>query len=138
MVRVREFAFVASVAMLAMSAAYWTQRFESNSTLQAAVVKWIPHFSSEGLEARAEPARAVFANRLVAMGGAPKPLAIPVHVAKGQIVPPPKPVAPQLAEGPSPARLAAPPPAVETDGASAQAVAVAERVRQSVPAELFP
>jgi lipoprotein-anchoring transpeptidase ErfK/SrfK len=141
MVRVREFAAVASVAMLAMSAAYWTQRFESNSALQAIVAKWIPHFSAETLEARAEPARPVFANRLVAMGGAPKPLAIPVHVAKAQIVPPPpKPVAanPQLAEGPAPARPVAPPPAVETDGASAQAVAVAERVRQSVPAELFP
>ena len=139
MVRVREFAAVASVAMLAMSAAYWVQKFESNSALQAAVAKWIPHFSSETLEARAEPARPVFANHLVAMGGAPKPLSIPVHVAKAQIVPPPpKPVAPQFAEGPVPARPVAPPPAVETDGASTQAIAVAERVRQSVPAELFP
>jgi hypothetical protein len=44
----------------------------------------------------------------------------------------------QLAEGPAPSKPVAPPPSVETDGASAQAVAVAERVRQSVPAELFP
>jgi len=141
MVRVREFAAVASVAMLAMSAAYWTQRFESNGALQAIVAKRISHFSSETSEARAEPARPVFANRLVAMSATPKPLAIPVHVAKAQIVPPPpKPAAvnPQLAEGPAPARPVMPPPAIETDGASTQAVAVAERVRQSVPAELFP
>ncbi|MGN6148176.1 MAG: hypothetical protein ACTHPD_06515, partial [Rhizomicrobium sp.] len=141
MVRVREFAAVASVAMLAMSAAYWTQRIESNSAVQAAVAKWIPDFSHETIEAKAEPAKPIAATQLAAVGQPPRPLSVPVNVAKAKLVlPPPKviAVAPRLAEGPAPARPIAPPPAVETDGASAQAVAVAERVRQSVPAELFP
>jgi lipoprotein-anchoring transpeptidase ErfK/SrfK len=145
MVRVREFAAVASVAMLAMTGAYWAQRFESNSALQATVTKWIPGFSQQKAMAVAEPARpaVVSAPRLAATGAAPKPLAVPVPVAK-VVLPPPKLVAvkvtppQQLAEGPAPSKPVAPPPAVETDGASAQAVAVAERVRQSVPAELFP
>lgn len=147
MVRLREFAGVAAVAMLAMSAAYWTQRFESNSALQATVAKWIPNFSSETIEARAEAAMPkMAAAQWAAAGTPPKPLAVPVNVAKAKIVlPPPKLVAvkvapppQQLAEGPAPSKPIAPPPAVETDGASTQALAVAERVRQSVPAELFP
>jgi len=142
MVRVREFASVAAVAMLAMTAAYWTQRFESNSTLQAAVAKWIPNFSQETMEAKAEPAKPAAVTQLAAAGVPPQPLSVPVRVANAKLVlPPPKLVAvapDKLAEGPAPARPVAPPPAVETDGASAQAVAVAERVRQSVPAELFP
>jgi hypothetical protein len=141
MVRVRELAGVASVAMIAMTAAYWTQRIESNSAVQAAVAKWIPSLSQETVEAKAEPAKVVPAPRLAAVGQPPKPLSVPVTVAKAKLVlPPPKAVAvaPRLAEGPAPSRPVAPPPAIETDGASAQAVAVAERVRQSVPAELFP
>ena len=142
MVRVREFAAVASVAMLAMSAAYWTQRFESNSALQAAVAKWIPNFSQETMEAKADGAKPAAPLQLASAGQPPAPVTIPIHVAKARLVlPSPKlvPVAPRLAEGPAPQRpVAPPPPAVETDGASANAVAVAERVRQSVPAELFP
>ena len=138
MVRVREFAAVASVAMLAMSAAFWIQRFESNSTLQAAVTKWIPGVSNPAVSPdatrRERPASTLF----VAAGTAPSPLPIPVRVAKAALAPPPNTsaVAPQFAKGP--AQPAPPPPAVDTDGASADAIAVAERVRQSVPAELFP
>jgi hypothetical protein len=131
--------------MLVVSGAYWVQRFESNRALQATVAKWIPHFFQETIEAKAEPAGPVAATQLAATGQRPKPLPVPVNVAKAKLVlPPPKLVAaavssPQrLVEGPAPSRPLASPPAVETDGASAQAVAVAERVRQSVPAELFP
>jgi hypothetical protein len=150
MTRVREFAAVASVAMLAMTGAYWTQRFESNSALQVTVAKWIPDFSHETLAAKAEPAKPpvaipASAPQWAATGSTPRPLAVPVKVAAAKVVlPPPKLVAAavsapqQLAEGPAPSKPIAPPPAVQTDGASAQAVAVAERVRQSVPAELFP
>jgi len=143
MVRVREFAAVASVAMLAMSAAYWTQRFESNSAWQAAVAKWIPDFSAETLEAKAEPATAQWA----AAGVPPKPLAVPVAVAQAKIVlPPPKliavkvaaPAPQQVAEGPAQPKAVVPPPAIDAETMRAQAFAVAERVRQSVPTELFP
>ncbi|HEY2032708.1 MAG TPA: L,D-transpeptidase [Rhizomicrobium sp.] len=73
---------------------------------------------------------------LVATGTIPRPLTIPAHISKAAPASLPPPAAPQLAEGP--VQPAPPPPAVETDGTSADAVAVAERVRQSVPAELFP
>ena len=143
MVRVREFAAVASVAMLAMSAAFWIQRFESNDALQATVTKWIPGFSKPAANTGAETPKPAPAVQFAATGTAPKPLSIPVRVAKATLtLPPPKsiPVAPQLAEGAPSAQVPAapPPPEVETDGANAQAVAVAERVRESVPAELFP
>ena len=143
MVRVREFAAVASVAMLATSAAFWIQRFESNAALQAFVAKWIPELHHAALSTDiTSPKRSA----LVQLAGAavtPKPLSIPVRVAKAALVlPVPRivPVAPRLADSPIPSHLppAPPPPAVDTDGASADAVAVAERVRQSVPAELFP
>ncbi|HSM95191.1 MAG TPA: L,D-transpeptidase [Rhizomicrobium sp.] len=139
MVRVREFAAVASVAMLAMSTAFWIQKLEANTALQAAAAKWVPGFSEPEPLATVDtaPRKSVAPQRLapaqlVATGDAPRPLSLPVRVSKAALPPPPS-QEPSVAPQPAP-----PPPAVETGGASADSVAVAERVRQSVPAELFP
>ncbi|MGN6515078.1 MAG: L,D-transpeptidase family protein [Rhizomicrobium sp.] len=131
-----------------MSAGIGYQRFESNSALQATVLNWIPGFaqSSLGVAAAAEPSPPELT--LARLVVPPSPLAIPVHVDKGQVtLPSPKtvPVAPRPAVA---ATIGSPTfaepvdtgakPAVETGSAGTQAVAVAERVRDTVPSDLFP
>jgi lipoprotein-anchoring transpeptidase ErfK/SrfK len=127
MVRVREFAAVASVAMLAMSAAYWTQRFESNTALQATVLKWTPEFARPALAAEAAPQKPVRVAERIELGK-PTPV-VPI---------PQQPAAPIIPAAPIPAAAPPAPPVVQTDNAYLQAEAVAQRVKDSVPTELFP
>ena len=129
MVRVREFAVVASVAMLAMSAAYWTQRFESNSALQATVLKWTPEFARSALAAEAVPQKPVRVAERIELGKPTPVVPIPAPMAKA---------APIVSVAPIPAATPPAPPVVQVDNAYLQADAVAQRLRASVPAELFP
>jgi lipoprotein-anchoring transpeptidase ErfK/SrfK len=133
MVRVREFAGVALVAMLAMSAAVGIQRFESNSALQASVDNWIPGFAHPALAADAQSQTPMRVAQLIELGK-PTPY-VPIPSAQTPAPPPvvaaPPLVAPQTPQAPMP-------PPAQIDNAYLQANAVAERVRESVPSELAP
>src|SRR5512146_1536578 len=100
MVRVRELAAVASVAMLGMSIAIGYQRFESDGALQTAVLDWIPGFANPAPAVIAERGAPPPEARIALTGTPPLPLAIPLHVDIGQVnLPAPKtvPIAPQRA-----------------------------------------
>lgn len=132
MMRVREFAGVALIAMLAMSGAIGIQRFESNSALQASVENWIPGFAHPALAAEAVSQKPVRVAQLIELGKPTPYIPIPPQSAKPAMSNPV--VAPVM----PPAAPPVPPPPVQADDAYLQAGAVAERVRESVPAELYP
>jgi lipoprotein-anchoring transpeptidase ErfK/SrfK len=122
MMRVREFAGVALVAMVAMSAAFWIQRLESNPAAQAVVAEWIPSFAKPALAAEIKPAPAP-----VRVASSAPVLQIPVTPTTSS--PGAKPSAITADPAPTP---------VPVDNAYLQADAVAERVKESVPSQLFP
>ena len=125
MVRVREFAGVALVAMAAVSAAFWIQRFESSPAAQAVVANWIPSFAKPPLAAEFK--------------AVPKPVRL---ASSAPVLPIPAPVAPATlppaVRTPSTTTADPAPVPVQTDNAYLQADAVAERIKESVPSQLFP
>ena len=126
MMRVREFAGVALVAMVAMSAAFWIQRFESSTAAQAVVAEWIPSFARPALAAELKPMSAP-----VRIASSAPVLQISAPVAPPTLPPP-------VAAKPSAITADPAPMPVPVDNAYLQADAVAERVKESVPSQLFP
>jgi lipoprotein-anchoring transpeptidase ErfK/SrfK len=119
--QIRAFASIAMIAMLAMGAAVGVQRFHSNPALQTAVLNYIPGF--------ANPVAVTAVNAAV-------PKLVRVASTATQI--PLSPVAPPVQTAPTfgePKDPPAPPPQV--DESALQANAVAQRVKDSVPPELF-
>ena len=117
MVRARELGVIAALAMLVMASAAGYQRFHVRDSVQASVATWIPALATR--IALPKPVR------LASAGDGIVPLIVPVPV-----MPPPavQPIAPT--------QPVAPP--VNTDNTYLQADAVAERVRESVPSDLWP
>ena len=110
MVRLREFGGIAAVAMIAMGAADGFQAYRSSADAPASAQNRIPQFARPAVTASASK---------------------PVRIASSAfLVPLPPPASP----APVPAPTV---PLPQTDPAALQADAVAERVKDSVPAELF-
>jgi lipoprotein-anchoring transpeptidase ErfK/SrfK len=135
--QIRAFAGVASIAMIAMSAAMGWQNFQSNPTLQRDVLNDIPGFANPITVAVAQPV----APKLIRVASLATTLPLPA--------PPSQAPAPAQAVLPAPITTAAPvtapaplpapvqPPAPQVDDSALQADAVAQRVKESVPPELF-
>ena len=105
----RVLAAVSAVAMIAMSAAVGVQNFHANPALQTSVENLIPGFANPVAVTRVQPQKLV----RVAMNSATLPLPAP-------------------AQAPN-----APAPVPQIDPATLQVDAVAQRVKDSVPSELF-
>jgi lipoprotein-anchoring transpeptidase ErfK/SrfK len=117
--QMRTLAGITAVAMIAMSAAGEYQRVQSDPVLQAEIQNSIPGFANPTLVAIAKP-QAPKLVRVASMATQiplPAPVAIPAAVTPVQ--------APAV-------------PAPQIDESALQADAVAQRVKESVPAELFP
>jgi lipoprotein-anchoring transpeptidase ErfK/SrfK len=115
--QIRAFATIAAVAMIAMSAAMGFQNYRADPALRAEIQNSIPGFTNP-----------------VAVASAPKLVRVATMATQ---IPLPAPVAQTPAAIPVPvAPLQAPIPQV--DDSALQADAVAERVKESVPPELFP
>jgi hypothetical protein len=111
--QMRSFASITAIAIIAMSAAAGFQRFQSDPTLQAKVQNYLPGFANPGVVAAARPQ----APKLIRVASAAAQIALP-------------PAAPTTA-------AAAETPATPVDDSALQADAVAERIKESVPPELF-
>ena len=112
--QMRTFASIAAVAMIAMGLASGVQRFQSDTALQTQALNYIPGFANPVVVAVAKPqAPKLVRVASTAMQIPLPPAALPVQAA--------------------PATVPAPP----VDDSALQADAVAQRVKDSVPAELF-
>jgi hypothetical protein len=114
--QMRAFASIAAVAMLAMGIAVGVQHFQSNPALQTEVLNFIPGFANPNAVAAKVPTP-----KLVRVASTAEQIALPPAAAPTSTEPKDPP---------------APPPQV--DESALQADAVAQRVKESVPAELFP
>ncbi len=117
MMRVREFAGVAAVAMIAMGAAVGFQHYRSSAVLPESVAAYLPDFAHHVLAASSETS------------AAPKPIRLASAGA-------------QIPSGILPAKIDAQnspttPVVPDVDATTLQADAVAQRLKDSVPSELF-
>jgi lipoprotein-anchoring transpeptidase ErfK/SrfK len=124
--QIRAFASIALIAMIAMSAAIVYQRLQSDPVLQTEVLNDIPGFANPTLAATvklppAKRIRVASASDVVAVLPAVTPLQVPVAIPTAPVKPP----------------APVPPPAPQVDDSALQADAVAQRVKDSVPSELF-
>lgn len=123
--QLRAFAGIAAIAMIAMVIATGIQRFQSDPALQTEVLNDIPGFANPVTVAVAKPQ-------------APKPVRIASLVTQSPVPPPsvvplPVPAAAPVQVAPK----AAPVPVPQVDDSALQADAVAQRIKDSVPPELF-
>ncbi|HEY5336823.1 MAG TPA: L,D-transpeptidase [Rhizomicrobium sp.] len=118
MMRLGEFAAVAALAMAAMGAAIGFQDYQSNPALQAQAQNLIPDFARSAVVEPALPQKTIRIATTATFVPLPPPAPAEPDAASGTQAPPPKPI-PQI------------------DPATLQADAVAQRVKDSVPAELF-
>jgi lipoprotein-anchoring transpeptidase ErfK/SrfK len=125
--QIRAFASITLVAMIAMSAAIVYQRLQSNPALQTEVLNCIPGFANPvAVAAAVKPQapkliRIASASDVAALLPAVTPVQVPLAIPAAS-TPPPAPVQPS---------------APQVDESGLQADAVAERVKESVPPELF-
>ena len=146
--QIRAFAGIASIAMIAMGAAMGWQNLQSNPALQREVLNDIPGFANPVTIAVAQPA----APKLVRVASLATALPLPTPPAQTPLPAPATIAVPVRVLAPAPQAIAVPvtasappalpapvqqPPAPQVDDSALQADAVAERVKESVPPELF-